>query len=242
MRCGYVICPPACIKDPNSGKLSGGGIEALELICNKLGLGIQFTEEVGWATALEGLQTNRYDIIATPFFTNAARAKLADFSKPICYDPVFAYSKQGDSRFNDLRHINSPTVTIATIDGETSQVIASTDFPKAKQLSLPQMTDYAQLLLSVTSGKADVAICEPITAYFFQKTNPNSLRVIDPKNPLRMFQTCWMFKRGEPEFKAMLDTVLDEIINSGDMDKILNKYLPDPKLIYRIALPYRKDQ
>jgi hypothetical protein len=48
-----------------------------------------------------------------------------------------------------------------------------------------------------------------------------------------------MFNRGEFEFKAMLDTVLDEVINSGAMNKIISKYEHVPNEICRVALPYR---
>jgi ABC-type amino acid transport substrate-binding protein len=49
---------------------------------------------------------------------------------------------------------------------------------------------------------------------------------------------CWIFKRGESEFKAMLDTVLDELINSGEMEKIIYKYEPDKGTIFLVAKPY----
>jgi len=49
---------------------------------------------------------------------------------------------------------------------------------------------------------------------------------------------CWIFKRGEFEFKAMLDTVLDEVINSGEMEKIIHKYEPNKGAIFLVATPY----
>ncbi len=240
IRCAYVICPPACLKDPNSGKLSGAGIDAIELVAKKLGLAVEFPEEVAWGTALEGLQTDRYDMIATPFWTNADRAKLADFAKPLCYNPIFAYVKKGNNRFKGhVEELNSIRIRIATIDGDTSQVIADADFPQAKRLAMPQTTDYAQLLLSVATRKADVTFADPVGAYWFDKNNPDAIEVLDVKRPVRVFPTCWMFRRGEFEFKAMLNTVLDEVINSGAMDKIIDKYLPAPNLLYRVAQPYQ---
>jgi ABC-type amino acid transport substrate-binding protein len=240
IRCGYIVCPPGCILDPNTKKLSGFGIEALELVAKKLGLTLEWTEEVGWATALEGLQTNRYDMVATPLWTNANRAKLADFSKPLCYNPVYAYARRGDSRFNGhLERINSAAITISTMDGEAGQYIAEADFPKAKCLSMPGMTEPSRLVLNVSTGKADIVFCEPLFAYLFNRDNKNSLVALDDQHPIRLFSNCWMFSRGQFEFKAMLDTVLDEVMNSGAMDKIISKYEPSPNAIYRVALPYR---
>ena len=240
LRCAYIVYPPGCIKDPNTGKLSGIGIEALELVAKKLGLTVDIVEEVGWGTMLEGFQTGRYDLVITPLWTNAERAKIVDFSKPLYYSPIFVYVRPGDHRFRDhLEKINSVDVKIAAIDSSTVAVISDADFPKARRLSMPQLTDASQQLLNVAAGKADVTFAEPTLAHLYFQHNPGSLEVLDPVHPIRMFPNCWMFNRGEFEFKAMIDTVLDEVINSGAMDKIINKNLPAPNLVYSVALPYQ---
>jgi ABC-type amino acid transport substrate-binding protein len=136
-------------------------------------------------------------------------------------------------------HIEPNKHLIATIDGETAQVIAEADFPKAGKLSMPQMTDCNQMLLNVASKKADVTILEPAFTNQYINHNPGSVENICPSKPIRVFPNCWMFSRGEFEFKAMLDTVLDEVINSGAMDKIISKYEHAPNEIYRVAVPYQ---
>ncbi|PWT96262.1 MAG: hypothetical protein C5B53_09990 [Candidatus Melainabacteria bacterium] len=241
IRCGYFIYPPYSIKDPNTGKISGVGTDAIQLVGNKLGVTVEMVEEVGWGNMVEGLQTNRYDIIASPVWTNANRARVAGFSKPLFYSPLFTYIKKGNHRLpKQLDKLNSPSITIATIDGETAQVIAESEVPKAKKLSMPQMTDCSQMLLNVATGKADLTFAEPTLALLYMKNNPNSLEILDPSHPIRMFPNCWMFKRGEYEFKSMIDTVLDEIINSGAMDRIIAKYEIAPNLVYRVAKPYKQ--
>jgi polar amino acid transport system substrate-binding protein len=240
IRCGYVIDPPGCIKDPNTGKLSGIGIEAVELIGKKLGLVIDWTEEVGWGTMLEGLQTGRYDMVATPIWTNANRAKIVAFSEPLYFSPIFVYAKKGDHRFvGHLEKIDLPSVKIATVDGDTGQVIADADYPKAGRLSSPQMTDLSHNLLSVATGKADVAFADPTLSVRYVINNPNSVENISRVHPVRVFPNCLSFARGEFEFKAMFDTVLQEVMNSGAMDKIISKYEAAPNVVYRAALPYQ---
>jgi len=240
IRCGYVIYPPGCIKDPNTGKLSGIGVESIELISNKLGLKVEWTEELGWGTMLEGLETGRYDMIATPVWTNANRAKKIVFSNPLFYSPVFVFARKGDDRFkNHWEKINTPKVTISTVDGGTVEVIAQADFPLATKISMPEMTDIAHQLLNVATGKADITFAESTIANGYMRSNPGTVESINPEKPIRVFASSWMFSRGEYEFKAMLDTVLDEIINSGSMDKIIDKYEKAPHEIYRLARPYR---
>ncbi|MBY0357040.1 MAG: transporter substrate-binding domain-containing protein [Candidatus Obscuribacterales bacterium] len=242
IRCGYVIYNPGCLKDPNTGKLSGIGVETLELAAKNLGLKVEWTEEVGWGSMIEGLQTNRYDMVVTPVWTNANRARQIDFSKPLFFSPIFAYAKTGNKDISgkDIKAFNSPASTIATVDGETAEIIVREDFPQAKVVSLPQLSDISQMLLTVSSGKADITFVEPAVAAAFLKTNPGAIEPLKSSTPVRVFPNSWMFRRGQLEFKDMIDTALEQLINSGAVNKIISKYEPAPNTLYRVALPYQK--
>ena len=73
MRCGYVSNPPSCIVDPNTGQLGGIFVDSIEAIGEELGIRIEWTEEVGFGSMIEGLVTGRYDAVPC--------ANLADCSK-----------------------------------------------------------------------------------------------------------------------------------------------------------------
>ena len=240
IRCGYVIYSPGCLKDPNTGKLSGIGIDTIEMVAKNLGLKVEWVEEVGWGTMLEGLQNNHYDMVATPVWTNANRARLIDFSSPLYYSPINVWVKSGDKRFNqtNLSSLNSNGKTIATVDGETAEVIANEDFPLAKKLSLPQLAGVDQVLLNVSTGKADASFEEPAVANEFLKHNPGSIEALRMDRPIRVFPNCWMFRRGQLEYKDMIDTALAQLINSGAVDTVIQKYEKYPGTLYRVALPY----
>ncbi len=240
IRAGYAVYYPLCIKDPNTGKLSGIGVEALQLVAKKLGLEVEFNEEVGWGNMIEGLRNNRYDVMASTVWPNPSRARQTAFTRPLFYSPVYVYSRKGDNRFTGhLEGINCKQVTISTVDGETAQVIADADFPQANRLSMPQMTDIAQNFLNLTTNKSDIAISDPEFALKFLQNNPGSIQNISGNKPIRVFPNCWIFNRGEFEFKAMIDTLIEEVVNSGAMDRIIDKYEPDSHIILRDALPYQ---
>lgn len=241
IRCGYVIYNPGCLKDPNTGKLSGIGIDTIEQVAKNLGLKVEWTEEVGWGTMLEGLETNRYDMIGTPIWTNSNRARLVDFSEPLYYSPINVWVKAGDKRFTEatLSSLNSPKCTIATVDGETAEVIANEDFPLAKKLSLTQLSGVEQVLLNVSSGKADASFEEPAVAKAFLEHNKGAIEQVNLERPIRVFPNCWMFKRGQMEFKDMIDTALAQLINSGAVEKTICKYEKHKGTLYRVALPYQ---
>jgi polar amino acid transport system substrate-binding protein len=241
IRAAYAVAYPFLIKDPNTKKISGIGYEILDLATKRLGIKLELTEEVLWGTMIEGLRTNRYDIVAYPVWANSQRARAADFSRAICYSPVCAYTRYGDKRIDSpLRAVAEGKYKIATLDGEMSEMIAKSDFPKAKCLSLPQASTVTDILMSVAAGKADVTFVQPVVADDFLKHNPKSVQNITVQSPIRVFPNTFMFKVGEPEFKAMLNTALDEIANSGELEKIIAKYEPYPKAYLRCASPYQK--
>ncbi len=241
IRCAYVVYPPSCIKDPNTGKLSGIVVDAVRTLGKNLELDIDFTEEVAWGSMIEGLQADRYDLVVSGIWPNASRARLVDFSAPLYYSAIGVYVRKGDDRFtDDWKAIDSPQVKIATVDGEMSDIIARTQFPRAKRDSLPQLADVSQLLLEVATRKADVTFVEPYFGYEYLKNNPDTVKNIAADRPIRTFGNTVMFRRGQATFKAMLNTALEEMINTGVVDRLLGQYEPRPGLFYPTAYPYRR--
>lgn len=240
IRCSYLIYPPYCLKDPNTGRLSGMFVETMEAVGNKLGLRINWSEEVGYESLFEGLRANRYDVFAGGLWPNSARGKIAEFSKPLFYSSLRAYGRGSDSRLtNNLDELNSPKFKIAVIDGAMEDLIARTDFPKAQRLSLTQLSPFSQNLLNVASAKADVTFAEPGIVKIFLRDNPASLKELAPEKPLRIFGNAYVFKLGEVKFASMFNTALDELINDGTVERLLRKYEPAPGAFLRTALPYR---
>jgi len=243
IRCGYVPYPPGCIKDPNTGKLTGTHVEAIEMVATNLGLKVKWTEEVAWGTMIEGLKSGRYDMIASPVWPNSARAKDAWFTQPLFYSGIGIFVRQSDTRFaNNLESINSPNVRISTSDGDMSESLAKTEFSRAKRVSLPQLSDNSQFFLDLVGNRSDVVFVEPYFADLYAKNNPNKIKNIAADKPIRIFGNCWMIPKGEAQFQQMLNTALTELIYAGEIDKLLAKYAPSNHSFYRSAYPYRSVQ
>jgi polar amino acid transport system substrate-binding protein len=241
IRCGYVVYPPGLMKDANTGKLSGIFVDATNAAAANMGLRADWTEEVGWGSMIEGLRANRYDAICSPVWANSTRGKQADFSVPLFYSGIGAYVRVDDHRFDaDLTKLNASGVTVATVDGEMSSIIAHQDFTKARQDSFPQLADVSQLLLEITSKKADVTFVEPFIAELFLKAHPGTLRNLAADHPLRIFPNTMMFGKDEPALKSMMDTALMELINAGAIDKLIRGYAPSVSAFYPLAFPYRR--
>jgi ABC-type amino acid transport substrate-binding protein len=225
---------------PYSGQLSGIFHDVMEEIGKNSGLKIEWAEEVGYENIFPGLESDRYDVFSGGLWPNASRAKAASFTAPIFYSAITAWCSSSDNRFsNNINLINSPSVRIATIDGAMEDIIARTDYPRAKRVSLPELSPFVQNLLNIVNRKADVTFAEPMVVREYLAKNPGTLRQISSGQPVRIFGNCLVVKRGETELRDFLDLGLQEIVNNGRVGKILEKYEPQCTAFYPLALPYR---
>ena len=241
IRCGYVIYPPNLIVDPTTKKISGIFPEVLEQAAGNLGLKVEWSEEVAWGTMIEGLQAGRYDLIGSPVWPTGQRLRVADFTEPLHYNGVEIYVRADDSRFDaKIATLNDSKFSIATMDGEAAASIAKEDFPQAKTVSLPQIADLSQLLLTVAGGKADVTFVDSIIAGQFIKANPGKIKPARPGLPIRLYANEMMLKQSDEAFRRALDGAISDLQNNGIVDQIIKKYEPFPGAYYRKARPFQE--
>lgn len=238
IRCSYAAYPPYCVKDPETGKMSGIFVDVLEQVGNKLNIRIMWVEEVGWGTIFEGLESGRHDMFGAGLWQNSSRAKRGYFSKPLLYNGIRIYVRADETRINDLDDINSPDIRVTAQDGAMDDVIAQSDFPRAKKVSIPQLNPWSDNLLNTISGKADVSFSEPGPINQFLEKNPGTLKEVRLDRPLRVFANSYAFKIGEDKFKAMIDAAIDELHLDGTVERILQQYEKAPGEFLRVSAPY----
>ena len=212
----------------------------LEKIGENLGLKIEYVQEVSWDNMIETIKSGKIDMVCTGIWPTSQRGKHVDFANPFSYSVVKAYTYAGNQKFdNNLSAINSPEVKISSIDGEMTSIIANMDFPKAIRVDITQLTGVSQTLLEVKNRKAEVTFVEPIVALEFLEKNPNSIREIKGVKPLRVFPNSMMVPKNEEDFKSTLNIAINELINNGFIDRVIDKYEKYPGSYSRVQLPYR---
>jgi len=240
IRAAYITYPPAVVKDSATGKLSGTFVETLEEIAKNLDVKLEWTEEVGWGAQIEGLNTDRYDIVGSPVWANPTRGKVTTMSVPTYYSGIGVWVRANDDRFaGNLDKIDNADVRIGTIDGETADLIARTSFPKATRVSSPQLTDISEKFLQLQTNKVDVVFAEPFFGFEFLKNNAGTVKNIAAAKPIKTLGNCYMFKSGEFQMKNMMDVAIQDLLNSGFVDRVVKKYEPFPGTFYRVADPYK---
>ena len=242
IRACYTAFPPAFIIDPNTKKLSGIFYETLNKAAGNMGLKVDWNNEVGWGDAIGALNSGKCDIVGSDSWSNSTRGKSAEFIQPIFYSSINAYVRVNDNRFNnDITIANNANYKLVTLDGESSQVIAAQDFPNAKTVQLPQLTDAAQLFVNVVDGKGDMTFQDSSTADQYMKNNPGKIKMVS--TPLVVYGDVMMVKKGEFSLKTSLDNAINELQNNGYINSIISKYEKEYNVsFHRVAAPYTVTQ
>lgn len=238
LNCSYVPYAPFIMKDPNTGQLSGLFYELTETIGELVDLEIKWGLETTYAALPEDMKLKKFDLFAGGLWPEAKQAKVLNYSLPAFYSGLGVYVRADDHRFDaNPSMLDDPRFRVATIDGEMSQIVQQSDFPRAAVLGLPDNTDISMLAESVVASKADATIIEKAVANLYMLRNPGSLRSVTNARPIRIFKNTWAFAHGEPRLKNVIDTAIEEMLFSGHIDKVIAKYEQVPGSFYRVHTP-----
>jgi cyclohexadienyl dehydratase len=240
IRCGYNYYEPVIWRDNETNELKGIYVEYMEALGKATGLKIEWAQEIGWADVPAALQADKVDAFCAGTWADAKRGVQTAFTKPVFYNAIEIYAREGDTRFDkDLNLINDPSVTIVTLDGAQVADIAAQDFTKAKTHALPSMGTDAEQLLNVANGKGDITFTNHGPALSYMKANPGKIRRVAPDKPLRVFSVTTAVNIKEQELLTVLNAATDQLHQGGMIDKILDKYEKDyPGAFTRVAKPY----
>jgi ABC-type amino acid transport substrate-binding protein len=228
LRAAFIDYPPSMSVDPNTKAKSGIMPEVISEAATAMGVQLSYVEETTFASMTDTLDSGRADIVVSGIWPSSTRALRADFSRVVYYSPIYAYVRSDDARFdNKLDAANDGSVRIATLDGELSSIVAHADYPAAPTVSLPQQADVPQLLLQLTSRKADITFVEPAIADQFLAKNPGSIRRVAGVDPVRLFPNTFLFRKGDTGLRDAINVAIVELSNSRRISAIVKPYDPD---------------
>lgn len=228
IKCAYGLWEPVVMKDPNTEEMSGIFVDLMEQIALALNMNVEWVLEVDWGQIPTTLQSRKVDAHCAGMWSSPSRGTRIAFSDPIFYTPVVTVVRVDDTRFDEsLDPINDPSIRIAVGDDDITEEISTRDFPKATRVSKPQLAGDEQLLLMVMSGKADVSFNEQNYIQGFMKRNPGKLKIIHKNDPIRLFGNTIGVEIHEQELLTMFNTTLKNLVHSGAVRRIFNRYKDD---------------
>lgn len=222
MRVCYAVWPPAVIKDPVTGELSGHDVDALRFLAEHLGAEIEYHEET-FGNMATAVQTGVCDI-GTSLFVKVPRAAVVAFSRPLFYAGNSGLVRAGDTRFRTIADVDKPGVRVAVATGESGDIYAQEHFEHAEIVQIDvASSDLSRFMLEVTSGRADIAIADANTIRLFAAEHPETTDVF-AGNPFDVNPDAWPMRLEDTAFRSYVDNSLLYLETSGRWTELEKKY------------------
>jgi polar amino acid transport system substrate-binding protein len=176
VRRGVFDYPPYYVRDKASGEWKGALVEMGKDIAKELDVKFEPVEVGGWGEVVLALQANKIDfhpgLQATP-----KRAASIDFAGPIYWiewvtvnNPKFKGKTWAD--------YNKPDVKVAVMTGSADEVILRKMAPKATRV---EMKELSQIILAVSSGRADAFTTTVLSSMIAKSKNPDLGDFVNPE-------------------------------------------------------------
>lgn len=220
LRVAFTNYPPTLIYNHKDDNFSGIFYEIIVSIAKKHGWQIKWSEETGYGVIVEGLNKNRFDIFGSTVWPTPERKEKAVFSRSLYESKVYPYMLPS---FDYENMKNNSNLRIAVKENDISHSIAITDFPKARLVFVPQLSDPQELLQFIIESKADITFVEPYLAEVFMKIKAVKL-IQATKLPIRIFENTFIFKKDDKSLKDLFDQEIEQIIKSKKIIKLIKKY------------------
>lgn len=236
IRCGYYTWPGMIEKDVNTGEMKGFLSTLMPVLAKELGVKIEWTEEVAYDQMMQGLLTQRYDVLCSPITDLPSRARAGLFTQPLFFWPTHAYVRS-NSPYTSVSQLNQPKVRFAGLEGDFSETFGRQAFPLAQHLSISGAQGFIQAFLDVASNKADVILNEPYQAGEFMAHNPGKIKQL-PGEPIYLAPIVFAVGTNEWQLQQYLDAGIRSMHAQGLVNKLVAADKGKATIVIPVAKPY----
>jgi tRNA-dependent cyclodipeptide synthase len=220
LRVAFTNYPPALIYDHEYDNFSGIFYEIIVSIAKKHGWQIKWSEETGYGVVIDGLDNNRFDLFGSTIWPTPERKQKASFSQSLYESKAYPWILS-DFDYEEMK--NSPDLRIVVKENDISHSIALADFPKARLVFVPQLSDPQELLQFILDSKGDITFVEPYLASVFMKTKGVTLYQAT-QTPIRVYENTFIFKKDDSSLKNLFDQEIAEMIKNKEVGELIRKY------------------
>jgi polar amino acid transport system substrate-binding protein len=198
-------------KDPD--RLLGFEAEIAAAIAEKLGVRPQVVQ-TDWDSLVPGLERGNYDIAMNGIEITPERAKRVLLSRPYYAYTLQLVVRKGETRIRTIADL--PGMKVGTLAGTTADALL-------RKIGNVDIRSYSQSwpFDDVALSRLDAAFMDtPIVAYY-AKPDPR-LAYAGPPEGGGFYGIA--IRKGDPELKAFIDRVIDELLRTGGLKKIYDTW------------------
>ncbi len=220
------VCSPGDYKPfsfDNNGKFEGIDNDLIDKLAASLDAKVTIVKTT-WKTLMDDFTAGKCDIGVGGISITLARQQKALFSEPYFTNGKTPLVRCEDvDKYQTVEQINRPEVRIVANPGGSNENYARTVLTKANLTMNPEnLTIFQQII----DKKADVFVTEAAEAIVKSHEHKGVLCGVNPDKPLKPAQNGWIVPNGDFRFKEYVDQFFHLERQSGELDAIINKWLP----------------
>ena len=168
--------PPYFVKDKATNEWGGALVEMAKDVAKEMKVDLNMVEVGGWSELVLAISTGKVDMAAGMQAT-PVRATAIDFAGPIYWIEWVTVNRNGFEG-KDWADYNDPSVKVAVMTGTSDQLLLEKWAPKASQV---QFKELSQIILAVSSGRADAFTTTVLSSMIAKEKNPGLGTFNNPK-------------------------------------------------------------
>jgi glutamate/aspartate transport system substrate-binding protein len=178
------------------------------------------------STQIPLIENGTIDIVCGPATNTLERQKVVAFSNTIFVSSIRAVVRK-DAPIKTFEDLKDKPVALTTGSTSITLLLARSQEKKfeVKQVLSP---DHAASFLALTTGRSDAFVMDDIllAGLIANSQTPDSWRIID--DSLRTEPYGLIIRKGDPEFKALVDKTLVAAMKSGLFAELYAKWFTKP--------------
>ena len=192
--------PPYFVKDKATNEWGGALVEMAKDVAREMKVDLNMVEVGGWSELVLAISTGKVDMAAGMQAT-PVRATAIDFAGPIYWIEWVTVNRQGFEG-KDWSDYNNPDVKVAVMTGTSDQLLLEKWAPKATQV---QFKELSQIILAVSSGRADAFTTTVLSSMIAKEKNPGLGTFNNPKPRAALPGYFGIRSEADPTFKNFLN-------------------------------------
>lgn len=197
------------------GKPAGIDIDIAQMVADELGVELQVLD-MDFNLLVDSLKSGKGQLLAAAMSVTEDRAAQIDFSVPYASDGQCLMVPKGSG----IQSVDDLAGKIVTVQEATTGHIYAAEELGLEPMSFKNAVECASALMT---GKADAAVLDKITVMTLVSANPDALEMVPGQ--LTEEEYVLGIAKGNEDFKAIVDKVLQKAIDDGTIDQLLETHL-----------------
>lgn len=178
------------------------------------------------ATRIPLVANGTVDIECGSTANMTARQQQVGFSYTF-FVPQFKWIVRTDGNINTADDLRGKTVAV-TAGTNTALFVNKMNSEQNLGMTITQGKDHAESFLLVETGRASAWMEDDVLIAGFRANakNPTDFKLLDRSYPSDPY--ALMFRKDDPQFKALVDETLTKLMRSGEFEKLYAQWFESP--------------